>query len=125
MIALDASAMLVFLLRERGHERVGQLLGEACMSTVNFSEVLGRFARAGQDVALIAEKLLETPIELVEFSTQHAVIAAALVRATQAEGLSLGDRACLALARERRIRALTADKAWRRLDVGIEIETVR
>ena len=125
MIALDASALLAFLLRERGHERVGQLLGEACMSTVNLSEVLGRFARAGQDVALIAEKLLETPIELVEFSTQQAVIAAALVPATQAEGLSLGDRVCLALARERRIRALTADKAWRRLNVGIEIEMLR
>jgi PIN domain nuclease of toxin-antitoxin system len=125
VIALDASALLVFLLRERGQERVGQLLGEACMSTVNFSEVLGRFARAGKDVALIAEKLLETPIELVEFSTAQAVIAAALVPATQAEGLSLGDRACLALAQERRIRAVTADKASRRLDVGIEIETLR
>ena len=48
MIALDASALLAFLLRERGHQRVRELLGEACMSTVNFSEVLGRFARAGQ-----------------------------------------------------------------------------
>ncbi len=125
MIALDASALLVFLLRERGHERVGQLLGEACMSTVNFSEVLGRFARAGQDVPLVAKKLLETPIELVEFSARQAAIAAALLPATQAEGLSLGDRACLALAQERQIRALTADKAWRRLDVGIEIEVIR
>jgi PIN domain nuclease of toxin-antitoxin system len=125
VIALDASALLVFLLRERGHERVGQLLGEACMSTVNFSEVLGRFARAGQDVALIAEKLLETPIELVEFSTRQAVIAAVLVPATQAAGLSLGDRACLALARERQIRAITADRTWRRLEAGVEIETIR
>jgi PIN domain nuclease of toxin-antitoxin system len=125
VIALDASALLVFLLRERGHERVGQLLSEACMSTVNFSEVLGRFARAGHHVARIAEKLLETPIELVEFSTRQAVIAAALVPATQAEGLSLGDRACLALARERQIRAVTADRAWCRLDAGVDIETIR
>lgn len=125
MIALDASALLAFLLRERGHERVAELLGEACMSTVNFSEVLGRFAHAGQDVVPIARRLLATPIELVDFSTQRAVMAAALVPATRAEGLSLGDRACLALARERRIRAITADKAWRRLDLGIEIETVR
>ncbi len=125
MIALDASALLVFLLRERGHERVGGLLGEACMSTVNFSEVLARFARTGQDVVLIGEKLLATPIELVEFSTQQAAIAAALVPAVQVQGLSLGDRACLALARERRIRAVTADKAWRRLQLDIEIETLR
>ncbi len=125
MIALDASALLAFLLRERGHERIGELLSEACMSTVNFSEVLGRFARAGQDVALLAEKLLTTPIELVSFSTQQAAIAAALVPATQAEGLSLGDRACLALAQERGIRALTADRSWRRLKLPIEIETIR
>ncbi|MHB8653469.1 MAG: type II toxin-antitoxin system VapC family toxin [Terriglobia bacterium] len=125
MIVLDASAVLTFLLRERGHERVRELLGHACMSTVNFSEVLGRFARAGQDLGLIAEKLLAMPIELIEFSTEQAVMAAALVPATRASGLSLGDRACLALARERRIPAITADRAWRRLRLDIEIETIR
>jgi PIN domain nuclease of toxin-antitoxin system len=125
VIALDASALLAFLLRERGHERVRELLGEASMSTVNFSEVLGRFARAGQDVVVIAEKLLEAPIELVAFSTQQAAIAAALVPETQALGLSLGDRACLALARERHVRAITADRSWRRLQLPIEIEIIR
>jgi ribonuclease VapC len=125
VIALDASALLAFLLRERGHERVRELLNEACMSTVNFSEVLGRFARAGQDVVPIAEKLLAAPIELVAFSTQQATLAAALLLETQAEGLSLGDRACLALARERGVRAVTADKSWRRLKLAIEIETIR
>jgi PIN domain nuclease of toxin-antitoxin system len=44
---------------------------------------------------------------------------------TRAAGLSLGDRACLALARERRIPALTADRAWSHLQLGIEIQTVR
>lgn len=125
MIALDASALLAFLLREEGHQRVGELLSDACMSTVNFSEVLGRFARAGQDVVLIAERLLATPIELVEFSAQQGVIAAALVPATQRHGLSLGDRACLALARERRIWAVTADQSWRKLNIDVEIEAVR
>ena len=47
MMALDASALLVFLLRERGHETVQEVLGDACMSTVNFSEVLAGFGRAG------------------------------------------------------------------------------
>lgn len=125
MIALDASALLAFLLREPGHERVREFLGDACMSTVNFSEVLGRFARAGRDVLLIAERLLAGPIELVEFTAERAVAAAALVPATQPYGLSLGDRACLALAAERGIRAVTADRSWRRLKVHIEIETIR
>jgi ribonuclease VapC len=98
---------------------------EACISTVNFSEVLGRFAHAGQNVAVIAEKIVAAPIELVAFSAQQPALATALVPETQAEGLSLGDRACLALPRERGIRAITADKAWRRLRLPIEIEIIR
>lgn len=125
MTAIDASALLAFLLGERGHERVAGHLFEACMSTVNLSEVLGRFARAGRDVGVIARRLEETPIEWVPFSERHAAIAAALVPATQAAGLSLGDRACLALAVERGIGALTADGAWKDLDLGIAIETIR
>jgi PIN domain nuclease of toxin-antitoxin system len=125
MISLDASALLAFLLREPGHERVRGLLGEACMSTVNFAEVLGRFAREGQDIVPIAERILRAPIELVPFSTGQAAVAVALVGDTRAQDLSLGDRACLALARERGIRAVTADSAWRRLRLQIEIETIR
>lgn len=125
MISLDASALLAFLLREPGHERVRELLDEGCMSTVNFAEVLGRFAREGQDVVLIAERILRAPVELVPFSIEQAGIAAALVADTRAEGLSLGDRACLALARERGIRAVTADGAWRRLNLNIDIEIIR
>ena len=125
MIALDASALLAFLIRERGHQRVRELLDEACLSTVNFSEVLGRFARAGQDVTLVAQRLLAAPIELVAFSTAQAAMAAALLPATQFRGLSLGDRACLALAGERGIRAVTADRSWLRLNLAIPIEAIR
>jgi PIN domain nuclease of toxin-antitoxin system len=65
------------------------------------------------------------PVELVEFTTEQATIAAGLAQMTGAAGLSLGDRACLALARERRIPAMTADRAWNRLQLGIEIQTIR
>ena len=95
------------------------------MSTVNLSEVLGRFARAGQDPAVIANRLMDSPIEWVSFTRDHAAGAAALVRATQPAGLSLGDRACLALAAERGVRAVTADRAWNSVEVGVEIETIR
>ncbi|MFI4988239.1 MAG: type II toxin-antitoxin system VapC family toxin [Alphaproteobacteria bacterium] len=125
MIALDASALLAFLLRERGHELVARHLSEACMSTVNLSEVLGRFMRHGHQAELIGARLTATPIEWVPFSERQAEIAASLVPMTQAAGLSLGDRACLALASERSIKAVTADNAWTRLDLGIAIEMVR
>ncbi len=49
MIALDASALLAFLFREDGHERVAAAIGASCLSTVNLTEVLGRFVRDGHD----------------------------------------------------------------------------
>ena len=95
------------------------------MSTVNLSEVLGRLARDGRDPAVIAARLIDSPIEWVPLSFSHAARAAALVPVTQAAGLSLGDRACLALAAERGVTAITADRAWGDLDVGIAIELIR
>ena len=40
-------------------------------------------------------------------------------------GLSLGDRACLALAEHRRLPVITADRQWRGLDVSIEVRFLR
>jgi PIN domain nuclease of toxin-antitoxin system len=37
----------------------------------------------------------------------------------------LGDRSCLALARSLGAPLLTADRAWQRIDLGIEIELIR
>jgi len=125
VIALDASAMLAFLFREPGHERVADVIEEGCISSVNLSEVLVRFARDGHDPALTYGKIAESPIEIVPFLGEDAALAASLVPATRRLGLSLGDRACLALALARRIPALTADQAWLRLDLRIRIVPIR
>ncbi len=125
MIVLDASALLALLLREPGHQRVAHLLPDACMSSVNLCEVLTRFARANKDVMPLAERLLATPLEVVPFSAEQAAIAAALTPLLLPLGLSLGDRACLALARQRGLPILTADRAWRRLPAAFEVELLR
>lgn len=125
MIALDASALLAFLFRETGHQRVRQLMAEACMSTVNLAEVLGRFARDGKDMRQLVQRLADSPIEWVPFTVEQAVEAAKLLPHTDLLGLSLGDRACLALAGLRRIPALTADRAWQAADLGIEVQLIR
>jgi len=49
MIALDSSALLAYMFREAGHEIVAEKIGESCISTVNLSEVISRFARDGHD----------------------------------------------------------------------------
>lgn len=125
MIALDASALLAFLFRETGHETVARHVEDCCISAVNVAEVLGRFARDGHDPAVVLDRLRSTSIEIVDFDAPAAAATAALVPATKKLGLSLGDRACIALARTRGITALTADRTWSGLAVGVEIEVVR
>ena len=44
-----------------------------------------------------------------------------LRRKTQAHGLSLGDRACLALAEVLEVPAMTMDRAWAALDLEVEV----
>lgn len=125
MTVLDASAMLALLLREPGHERVTAVLADCCLSTVNLSEVLGRFERDGHDTEALRLKIQSLPVEIVAFEAVDASAAASLIPATRSLGLSLGDRACLALARSRGIPAMTADRAWAQLQVDIEIRVIR
>lgn len=125
MIALDASALLAFLFRETGHEQVALLMGESCLSTVNLSEVIGRFVRDGYDAQLVLKQISATSIEIVPFSANQAAIAASLQPYTRSQGLSLADRACLSLALQRNIAAVTADRIWQEIQVGIQVIAIR
>jgi PIN domain nuclease of toxin-antitoxin system len=110
---------------EPGHKRVAELVPLSCMSTVNLAEVLGRLARDGRALDGALERLDQMGIAWIDFDRELAAGAAALLLPTAPWGLSLGDRACLALARLRNLPAVTADRAWARLDLGITIEVVR
>ncbi len=125
MIVLDSSALLALLFFERGCERVAELDPRACMSTVNLAEVLGRIARDGRALDRVLDQIDEMGITWVDFDRELAVGAASLLLPTAPLGLSLGNRACLALARRRHLPAVTADRAWAKLDLGIRIEVVR
>lgn len=125
MMVLDASALLAFMFQEPGHELVAQHVADCCLSTVNLSEVIGRFVRDGHEAQAVLNKLLSTPIEVVPFSAQQAGLAALLLPLGQPLGLSLADRACLALAMSRRLPVLTADTVWQSLDLSIEIQLIR
>jgi PIN domain nuclease of toxin-antitoxin system len=122
---LDASALLAFLFREEGHERVERLLDGSCMSSVNLSEVISRFVRDGHDAQMVRDRLSSLRLEIVPFDDRDAMLAASLLPATRPLGLSLADRACLALALRMELPAVTADRAWKDLDVDVEIEVVR
>jgi len=91
------------------------------------AEAVGYFARNGASEAEIREWLGALELEIVPLDTELAYSAGLLLPTTHRAGLSLGDRACLALAHQRSTKALTTDSAWSRVAraVGVEVEVIR
>lgn len=130
-VVLDSSALLALLRDERGAEEVEGAIAEgAAISAVNWAEVLSKlvdfgYTAAEAERALAVAGVLGESLEIVSFDSEMASEVATLRDVTRSRGLSLGDRACLALARSVSAPALTADQAWRQLELGIEIRLVR
>ena len=124
---LDASALLALLLDEPGASSVTAVLDDAAVSAVNLAEVAGQYARRGIPESGIRTMLSQFSIQVIPFDQALAFVAGSLVPKTRSAVLSLGDRACLALASRLGVKALTADRSWSRIAraVGIEIEAIR
>jgi ribonuclease VapC len=128
---LDASALLALVYRERGVERVQTAIRRgALISIVNWAESLSRMSELGEvvDVAVPRVKTQAAALgslQIVSFEERDAIEAARLRGPTRHLGLSLADRACLALGRLRRLPVLTTDRAWRSLHISVRIEVIR
>ena len=122
---LDASAVLALLNQETGKERVEAVLTDACIGAVNYCEVLGKLIDAGMPEQDAQESIELLNVEVVGFDTDLARLAAVLRPTTKKLGLSLGDRSCLALALSRDNTAVTAERVWAKLKLGVKIELIR
>jgi ribonuclease VapC len=128
---LDASALLAHLRDEPGADVVAEAIASgAVISTVNIAEVFSRAADRGEDPAKLAAELtqsglLDGAITVEPFTVADAIDAARLRPLTRDAGLSLGDRACLALARRLDAPALTADTDWQGVAHGVELRPIR
>ncbi len=122
---LDASALLAVLHGEPGADRVEPVLNGALLSSVNWSEVVQKALGRGIDTRGLRADLEALGLEIVPFAAVHAEEAALLWAPTRSLGLSLGDRACLSLARLAGRPALTADGDWARAGVGVEVRLIR
>ncbi len=122
---LDASALLALLQQESGTEIVAAALQDSAISTVNWSEVLQKSTSRGIDIDGMQAEFEALGVNIIPFSALQADLAAQLWPETKFLGLSLGDRACLALAIDEKATALTADKAWVKLKNGISIQLIR
>jgi ribonuclease VapC len=128
---LDASAFLAYLQGEDGAAEVADAVASsAAISAVNWTETLTKIADAGDDPRALAadlqeQGLLHGLVEVVPLTAEDGPAIAELSPPTRDRGLSLGDRACLALARRLGLPVLTADRAWLDLDVGAEVRPIR
>jgi len=130
-IVLDSAAVLAMVQGEPGGERVEAILDamelgadvEVSISSVNWCEILTRTQRDHQGLAADELAAAFAGIELVPFDKATAEIAASYARVSQA--LSLGDRACLALAKSKQATAWTADRLWSQCNLDVPIELIR
>ncbi len=124
-VVLDASALLALLNAEPGADTVAAALPEAVIGAVNYAEVVSKLAEAGLSEAELRETLDGLALDVRPFDRAQAHAAGLLRPATRARGLSLGDRACLALGRALQAPVLTTDSAWEGLDLGVEVRQIR
>ncbi len=123
---LDASALLAYLHRERGFEHVRQaLLGGAVISAVNLAEVASVLSARGIDAGLVAGRARALGLRVEPFLEEDALAVGELRLQTARLGLSLADRACLALARRLGLPVLTSDRHWAELGAGLEVRLIR
>jgi PIN domain nuclease of toxin-antitoxin system len=120
---LDASALLAFLHGEPGADVVRPLLDGAGVSAVNWAEILQKALHRNVDVEGMLADFADIGTTIQPFTVEHADVAARLSFNTRPHGLSLADRACLALANE--VPVWTADRAWGLLSIGVDVRVIR
>jgi len=121
----DASAILALLKQEPFGKLDPQRLFGAMISAVNLSEVLERLCSGGLTESEAEEAVAELSLRVADFDEPQARLAAYLRPRTRRAGLSLGDRACLALGLHLGSPVITADRAWASLDTGVEVVLIR
>lgn len=124
-VVFDASAIIAASNDEPGAHTVLALRADSAVSTVNLAEVKGKLVQRGLAPGDAWAVALSFSGEVFSFDSEQASIAGGLVEFTRPYGLSLGDRACLALALVLDAPVYTADKTWAKLDLGLRIHLVR
>ncbi len=125
-VILDSSSLIALLAEEKGQEKIIEVLPYAVMSTVNIAEVvkflIDRKGLTRERIHKLIQNLIPT---ILPFDEEQAFLSGELITKTKQLGLSLGDRACLALALSKHYPVYTANKAWASLQLSCNIFLIR
>lgn len=124
-VVLDSSAILSVFLEELGREVVVSHLFEALTCSVNLTEVVTKMLDKRVALSDIDDTVSGLCGRIIDFDRDLAIQAGLLRAVTHHKGLSLGDRACLALAMREKLPVMTADRAWVDLDLPVEVVLIR
>lgn len=119
---LDASAVLAFINQEAGASDVEDVLHRSVISTINLTEVFSKLVREGMDVEETRSLLSACCPHAVSVDRDQAETAAVIHAATARKNVSYADSVCLALGACRNLPIVTADKKWKTLDLGMNVE---
>jgi PIN domain nuclease of toxin-antitoxin system len=122
-VVLDASAILAVLQNEHGADKVWEHLPGAALSAVNAAEVVAKLVDGGSAADEAGELLERLGTRILPFEAVDIVPSARIRQGSRS--LSLGDRACLALALRLAVPAITADRAWAGLQTDVEVQLIR
>ena len=122
---LDSSAVLALLRNEPGADLIGRVVARSLLCSVNLTEVISKLIERGATAPTALEIARGLPYRIVSYDEDLASQAGVLWGEIRSTGLSLGDRACLALARREGLPALTTDQRWAREKVGVDVQLIR
>ena len=112
---LDASALIALVREETGSAKVLGVLEDAVIGAVNLAETLHKLVQKGGSLNQTVAILRSFELPVVPWSDELAYSSAEFAALGWTHGLSLGDRACLTLAKHLGATAVTADRAWRKI----------
>ncbi len=124
-VVLDTSAVIAFLRKEPGADLIAPILRGGCLSAVNYCEIIGKAKDIQIDPVVAASTLARLGLHTVPFDQTHALAAAALREPTRSLGLSLADRACLALGQLMDCPVFTADRRWKDAALPVDVRLIR
>jgi PIN domain nuclease of toxin-antitoxin system len=123
---LDASALLAVSKGERGADFVMELINskDCVISSVNMAEVGTRLLDLGLPIHELGRGIAQFNVDVIDFNQEQALACAALRPLTKSAGLSLGDRACIALAQLMQGCVVTSDRAWLDISEATQIKVL-